>query len=86
MGSCTEALWYGVQMVAIPQAVDQPLNATQLETLGVGRDLTGDPPSKTEIRRAFRELTTEIQVRLRLNVIRDELHRVGDPRSRGRCS
>ena len=39
MGSCTEGLWYGVPMVAIPQAVDQPSNADRLEAIGVGRYL-----------------------------------------------
>ncbi|MET4047538.1 MGT family glycosyltransferase [Rhodococcus sp. UYP5] len=36
MGSCTEALWFAVPTVAIPQAVDQFGNATMLEELGVG--------------------------------------------------
>lgn len=35
MGSCTEALWYRVPTVAIPQAVDQPGNAPQLEAMRV---------------------------------------------------
>jgi MGT family glycosyltransferase len=79
MGSCTEALWYAVPMVAIPQAVDQPLNAAQLEKLGVGRHLTADPPRPVEIHDAVVELTSDSQVRLRLNTIRDELHSVGGP-------
>jgi MGT family glycosyltransferase len=79
MGSCTEALWYGVPMVAIPQAVDQPLNAGQLEALGVGRHLTGDPPTPAEIRQAIEDLASDTQVRLRLNIIRDDLHTVGGP-------
>ncbi|OZC79780.1 UDP glycosyltransferase [Rhodococcus sp. 06-462-5] len=36
MGSCTEALWFGVPTVAIPQAVDQFGNAAMLSELGVG--------------------------------------------------
>jgi MGT family glycosyltransferase len=79
MGSCTEGLWYGVPMVAIPQAVDQPSNADQLQAIGVGRHLTADPPSPAEIRTAVTDITADPQVRLRLNVIRDELHRVGGP-------
>lgn len=36
MASCSEALWFGVPTVAIPQAVDQFRNASMLEELGVG--------------------------------------------------
>jgi MGT family glycosyltransferase len=79
MGSCTEGLWYSVPMVAIPQAVDQPGNACQLEAIGVGRHLTADPPGPAEIRDAVLEVAADPQVRLRFNAIRDELHRVGGP-------
>ena len=66
-------------MVALPQAVDQPLNAAQLEALGVGRHLTADPPDPREIRDAIRFVATDPDIRTRLNVIRDELHSVGGP-------
>ena len=79
MGSSTEALWYGVPTVAIPQAVDQPSNAEQLEALGVGRHLTDDPPSAGQICDALFHVASHPQIRLRLNVIRDELRRVGGP-------
>jgi MGT family glycosyltransferase len=79
MGSCTEGLWYGVPMVAIPQAVDQPSNADQLEAIGVGRHLRADPPSASEIREAILQTAADPQVRLRLNEIRGELHLVGGP-------
>ncbi|WP_232433560.1 nucleotide disphospho-sugar-binding domain-containing protein [Rhodococcus sp. AW25M09] len=36
MGGCTEALWFGVPTVAVPQAVDQFGNAAMLAELGVG--------------------------------------------------
>jgi MGT family glycosyltransferase len=43
MGGCAEALFHGVPMVAVPQAVDQFGNAEQLVALGVGeRIATGD--------------------------------------------
>lgn len=79
MGSCTEALWYGVPMVAIPQAVDQPLNAAQLEALGLGRHLTIDPPSPVDLRDAIRFVATDPDVRTRIDAIRDELHALGGP-------
>jgi MGT family glycosyltransferase len=79
MGSCTEGLWYGVPMVAVTQAVDQPANADQLEAIGVGRQLTADSPKPIEIRDAIVDVASDPQVRLRLNEIRDELHRIGGP-------
>lgn len=36
MGGAGEALWYGVPTVAVPQAVDQFLNAETLERIGAG--------------------------------------------------
>ena len=36
MGSASESLWFGVPTVAIPQAVDQFMNAAQLEAAGCG--------------------------------------------------
>ncbi|MGH3820214.1 MAG: nucleotide disphospho-sugar-binding domain-containing protein, partial [Pseudonocardiaceae bacterium] len=39
MGGATEALWFGVPTVAIPQAVDQFTNAAQLEVIGAGVQL-----------------------------------------------
>ncbi|MCU1679746.1 MAG: glycosyltransferase [Amycolatopsis sp.] len=39
MGSCAEALWFGVPTVAIPQATDGFGNAAQLDALGVGKHL-----------------------------------------------
>jgi MGT family glycosyltransferase len=79
MGSCTEALWYAVPMVAIPQAVDQPLNADRLEVLGVARHLRADSPSPAEIRDAIRYVATDLEIRHRLDAICGELHRVGGP-------
>jgi MGT family glycosyltransferase len=79
MGSCTEGLWYGVPMVAVPQAVDQPANADQLEAIGAGRHLRADPPSPAEFRDAVLGVSTDAGMRHRLDTIRDELHRVAGP-------
>lgn len=79
MGSCTEGLWYGVPMVAIPQAVDQPANAARLEAIGVGRHLHNDPPDADEIRGALLDVTSDPQIRLRLNAFRDEIRSSGGP-------
>ena len=66
-------------MVAIPQAVDQPANADQLETISVGLRLRTDPSGPAEIQDAIFDLIANPQVRLRLNIIRDELRRGGGP-------
>jgi MGT family glycosyltransferase len=78
MGSCSEGLWYGAPMVAIPQAVDQPANADQLEAIGVGRHLRSDRPSPGEIRDAILAVTDQ-PVRPRINIIRGEIRRDGGP-------
>ena len=39
MGGANEALWYGVPVVAAPQAVDQFENAATLEAIGAGVQL-----------------------------------------------
>lgn len=80
MGSCTEGLWFGVPMVAIPQAVDQPANAARLETIGVGRHLSDPLPSVTQIRDAVLGVAADHRARLRLDAIRAEIHAHGGPR------
>ncbi|MDH6198175.1 MGT family glycosyltransferase [Mycobacterium frederiksbergense] len=79
MGSCTEGLWFGVPMVAIPQAVDQPANAVQLEAIGVGRHLPDHLPSATDIRAAVLGVAADQRIRLQLNAIRNEIHAHGGP-------
>ena len=44
MGGAGEALWYGVPTVAVPQAVDQFLNAETLERIGAGVQLGAVEP------------------------------------------
>ncbi|WP_029105997.1 macrolide family glycosyltransferase [Mycobacterium sp. URHD0025] len=79
MGSCTEGLWFGVPMVAIPQAVDQPANAARLETIGVGRHLPDRLPSVEDIRDAVLGIANDPRVRLNLDTIRAEIHAHGGP-------
>lgn len=79
MGSCTEGLWFGVPMVAIPQAVDQPANAARLETIGVGRHLSDQLPSVDDIRDAVLGVASSQHIRHRLDTIRAEIHAHGGP-------
>lgn len=39
MGSANEAMYYGVPMIAVPQAVDQPWVARRIEQVGAGKEL-----------------------------------------------
>ncbi|MBU9762736.1 oleandomycin glycosyltransferase [Mycobacterium sp. TNTM28] len=79
MGSCTEALWFGVPMVAIPQAVDQPANAARLEAVGVGCHLSDPLPSARQIRDAVRSVATSPTVRATLDAVRTEVRSHGGP-------
>lgn len=79
MGSCTEGLWYGVPMIAVPQAVDQPANAAHLEEIGAGRYLRAHLPELADIREALLHVTSDPRIRLRLNAIRDEIRTHGGP-------
>ncbi len=86
MGSCTEGLWFGVPMVAIPQAVDQPANAARLEAIGVGRHLSDHLPSVDDIRDAVLGIATDPRVRLNLDTIRAEIQAHGGAATcRRRC-
>lgn len=79
MGSCSEALWFGVPTVSLPQAVDQPANADRLEDIGVGRHLRQDHPEPAELRRAVLDVASDPAIRRRLDAIRAELHTQGGP-------
>lgn len=79
MGSCTEGLWYGVPMIAMPQAVDQPANAAHLQEIGAGRHLADHLPGPAEIRDALLSVTSDPRIRMRLNEIRDDIRAHGGP-------
>lgn len=73
MGSCSEALWFGVPIIALPQAVDQPANADRLEEIGVGRHLRQDQPEPAELGRAVLDVASAPAIRRRLDAVRAEL-------------
>ncbi|MEW5809641.1 MAG: macrolide family glycosyltransferase [Actinomycetota bacterium] len=79
MGSCSEALWFGVPTVALPQAVDQPANADRLEEIGVGRHLRADPPLPAELGQAVLAVATDPAIRRRLDAVRAQLRGNGGP-------
>ena len=76
-GGCSEGLYQGVPMIAVPQAVDQFGNAALLEGLGVGKHLPQEDASPERLRAALLELTESPQVAARCAELRDEVRSEG---------
>ena len=76
MGGCSEGLWHGVPMVAVPQAVDQFGNADRLVELGVGRRLDVDVTAD-ELRATVTALESSPEVAARCAALRAELRAAG---------
>lgn len=77
MGGCSEGLYQGVPMIAVPQAVDQFTNAAMLEQLGVGVQIPAESATPEALREALLSLVGPIEVWDRLAVLRDELRSAG---------
>ena len=76
MGGCSEGLWHGVPMVAVPQAVDQFGNADRLVELGVARRLAVDA-SVDELRAAVTTLESSPAIAARCAALRADLRAAG---------
>jgi MGT family glycosyltransferase len=74
---CSEGLYQGVPMVAVPQAVDQPANAAMLEALGVGVTLDAESVTPERLRAAVLTLADSAEVQARSVALRDELRAAG---------
>jgi MGT family glycosyltransferase len=59
MGGCSEGLLAGVPMIAVPQAVDQFMNADRLVELGVARRLDTADATARALRAALLDLTAD---------------------------
>ncbi|WP_261555417.1 macrolide family glycosyltransferase [Frankia tisae] len=77
MGSCVEALWFGVPTVAIPLAAEQFGNAAILAALGVGEQLAADRVSPPLLRVAVESAASRAEIAGRLAGIRAVLHANG---------
>lgn len=77
MGGCSEGLYQGVPMVAVPQAVDQFDNAAMLEELGVGVHLSMQQATPEALRDAVLRLAGSPEVAARSAALRDELRAAG---------
>ncbi|WP_156000941.1 macrolide family glycosyltransferase [Streptomonospora sp. PA3] len=66
MGGCSEGLYTGTPMIAVPQAVDQFDNADRLQELGAARRIDTDDADPEALRSALLELTADPEVARRL--------------------
>lgn len=62
MGGCGEGLLAGVPMIAVPQAVDQFMNADRLVELGVARRVDTEDATAENLRAALTELVGDERV------------------------
>ncbi|MFI0942497.1 macrolide family glycosyltransferase [Streptomyces sp. NPDC021020] len=62
MGGCSEGLLSGVPMIAVPQAVDQFMNADRLVELGVARRIDTADATAEALRAALLTLTADPEV------------------------
>ncbi|WP_438285057.1 macrolide family glycosyltransferase [Saccharomonospora azurea] len=77
MGGCAEGLYHGVPMVAVPQAVDQFMNADRLAELGVGVHLPADEVTPEALREAVLSVSSSPDVAAALASRRAELRAAG---------
>lgn len=77
MGGCTEALWFGVPAVAVPQGWDQFGNAAQLADIGAGIHLPAERITPDALRAAVSAVSDDREMAERLATIRAELHAGG---------
>jgi len=62
MGGCSEGLWHGVPMVAVPQAADQFVNGPRLAELGVGEHLPAEEVTPERLRAAVLRVASSTDV------------------------
>nr|WP_205660440.1 macrolide family glycosyltransferase [Amycolatopsis antarctica] len=79
MGSTMEGLYYGVPLIAVPQAVDQPLNAARIADLGLGVHLPKEEVSVPALREALCTVTADPAIGDRLDAMRREIAAAGGP-------
>ncbi|GAA2735577.1 macrolide family glycosyltransferase [Actinocorallia aurantiaca] len=70
MGGSGEGLLTGTPMIAVPQAVDQFMNADRLVELGVARRIDTEEASPEALRSALLELTSDPEVGRRASELR----------------
>ncbi len=76
-GSCVEAFWYGVPMIAVPQGSEQFDNARYIPELGIGTHLPIETVTAESLRTAVSDLLKDSDAAERLARIRDEVRATG---------
>lgn len=77
MGGCSEGLFQGVPMIAVPQAVDQFTNAEMLAKAGVAVVLQKDRVDPSALRSAALGLLDSPQIAVRCQALAEELRGAG---------
>ncbi|MGH3916932.1 MAG: macrolide family glycosyltransferase [Pseudonocardiaceae bacterium] len=77
MGGTMEGLYYGVPMVAVPQAMDQYVNAERIAELGVGQHLPSEQAGAVALREAVLAVASDPGIAGRLRRIQEEMRRAG---------
>ncbi|WP_434740051.1 macrolide family glycosyltransferase [Micromonospora sp. SH-82] len=77
MGGSSEGLFTGVPMIAVPQAVDQFMNADRLVELGVARRVDTADATAEVLRSALLDLVTDAGVARRCTDLRTEVRAEG---------
>lgn len=81
MGGCSEGLYQGVPMVAVPQAVDQFGNAARLAELGVGEHLPAEEVTPQRLREAILRVSGSPEVARRCRELRAATRAAGGARA-----
>lgn len=74
MGGAAESLWFGVPTIAIPQAVDQFVNAARLEQIGAGVHLPADQLNAESLRTAVEAAAAKTE---RVRALRSDVRSSG---------
>ncbi|MGH3858541.1 macrolide family glycosyltransferase [Actinokineospora sp.] len=77
MGSTMEGLYFGVPMVAVPQAVDQFMNGARLAELGLGAHVPMEEATADTLRAAVLRVTSDPDITARVKSVRDEVRAAG---------
>lgn len=77
MGSTMEGLYFGVPMVAVPQAVDQFMNGARLAELGLGAHVPMEEATADRLREAVLHVTSDPDITARVKAVRDEVRAAG---------
>lgn len=81
MGGCSEGLYQGVPMVAVPQAVDQFGNAARLVELGVGEHVPAEEATPARLRDAVLRVSGSPEVAARCRELREQARAAGGARA-----